>query len=184
MPKLWSYSSKYTLDIYFLSNVLEIRQPDKNLKVTITVYMLQAIINCQILQSIQYLRFVSDHGSHRSWHTFFKDFARTFEVHFQGVFKNFSLFFQTSICEKMINNTFRKRHTETIWSWVRQRIVGEGWDLGTMYFLFFLDDLLTYDYNTASYNIAWKGDLGVLPQNNFLRISTKSCNSRQFWRVH
>ena len=29
------------------------------------------------------------HGSHRSWHTFFKDFSRTFEVHvhFQGLFK-------------------------------------------------------------------------------------------------
>ena len=44
------------------------------------------------------------HGSHRSWHTFFKDFSRTFEVHFQGVFKDFSLFFQTTIREKMINN--------------------------------------------------------------------------------
>ena len=44
------------------------------------------------------------YGSHRSWHTFFKDFSRTFEVHFQGLFKDFSLFFQTSIREKMINN--------------------------------------------------------------------------------
>ena len=31
-------------------------------------------------------------------------FSRTFEVHFQGVFKDFSLFFQTSIREKMTNN--------------------------------------------------------------------------------
>ena len=31
-------------------------------------------------------------------------FSRTFEVHFQGVFKDFSLFFQTSIHEKLINN--------------------------------------------------------------------------------
>ena len=30
-------------------------------------------------------------------------FSRTFEVHFKGVFKDFSLFFQTSIREKMIN---------------------------------------------------------------------------------
>ena len=40
------------------------------------------------------------HGSHRSWHTF----SRTFEVHFQGVFKDFSLLFQTTFRKKMINN--------------------------------------------------------------------------------
>ena len=51
-------------------------------------------------------------------------------------------------------------------------------------FLTFLDDLLYYFYNTASKNSAWKGGLGVLPQENFIRISTKSCNSRQYWRVH
>ena len=37
-------------------------------------------------------------------------------------------------------------------------------------FLTFLDDLLYYGYNNGS--------------ENLIRISTKSCNSRQFWRVH
>ena len=51
---------------------------------------------------------------------FFKDFLRTFEVQFQGVFKDFfflcSLFSQTSIREKNDQQwTFQIRHTETIW---------------------------------------------------------------------
>ena len=50
--------------------------------------------------------------------------------------------------------------------------------------MWFLDDLLYYGYNTGSNNSAWKGGLGDLPQKNSIRISTKSCNSRQFWRVH
>ena len=47
-------------------------------------------------------------------------------------------------------------------------------------FLTFLDDLLYYGYNTASKN----SGLGVLPQKIFIRISTKSYNSKQFCRVH
>ena len=39
---------------------------------------------------------------------FFKEFSGSFKVHFQGVFKDFSLFFQTSIHEKMINNGLLK----------------------------------------------------------------------------
>ena len=47
-------------------------------------------------------------------------------------------------------------------------------------FLTVLDDMQYYGYNTDSNNSAWKGFLGVLPQKFFIRISTKSCNSRQF----
>ena len=62
----------------------------------------------------------------------------------------------------------------------------EKWGGGRFGYVFlnFLDDLLYYGYNTASNNTDWKGGLGVLPQKIFIRISTKSCNSRQFWRVH
>ena len=33
--------------------------------------------------------------------TYFKDFSMTFEVHFQGLFKDLSLFFQTSIRKRI-----------------------------------------------------------------------------------
>ena len=119
------------------------------------------------------------HGSHRSWHTFFKDFWGTFSRSFQG------LFFALSNIHSRKNDqqwTFQIRHTDTIWSWVRQKNGGGG---GFRYvFLTILDDLLYYGYNTVSNNSAWKGGLGVLPQKIFIRISTKSCNSRQFWRAH
>ena len=136
-----------------------------------------------ILVDLRWKKEMRWHGSHRSWHIFFKDFSRTFEVHFQGLFKDFSLFFQTSIRKKKWW-TFQIRHTETIWSWVSQEKWwcggGEIWVCVST----FLDDLMYYGYNTASNNSAWKGGLGVLPQKIFIRISTKSCNSRQFWRVH
>ena len=53
-------------------------------------------------------------------------------------------------------------------------------------FLTFVDDLLYYGSNTDSNNSASKGGggLGDLHQKNFIRISTKSCNSRVIWRVH
>ena len=121
------------------------------------------------------------HGSHRSWHTFFKDFWGTFSRSFQGLF-----FVLSNISSQKIDKqwTFQIRHTETIWSWVRQRYGGgEFW---VCVLTFFLDDLLYYGYNTASNNSAWKGGgvWGSTPRIFFIRISTKSCNSRQFWRVH
>ena len=81
------------------------------------------------------------HGSHRSWHTFFKDFSRTFEVHFQGVFKDFSLFFQTSIREKMINNGLVKKDKQRPYDLEFARNMGGGGGFGYV-FLTFLDDLL------------------------------------------
>ena len=53
-------------------------------------------------------------------------------------------------------------------------ILGRFWYV----FIFFLDDLLHYGNNTASNNSARKRGFGVLPQKIFIRISTKSCNSR------
>ena len=76
-----------------------------------------------------------------------------------------------------------KTCTETIWSLVRQKNVVGGF-VFLYVFLTILDDLLYYGYNTAPNNSAWKGGLRVLPQKILIRISTKSCNSRQFWRVH
>ena len=69
-----------------------------------SVYLFQfvTIMLCVTFDNISVMYVM--HGSHRLWHTFFKDFSRTFEVHFQGVFNDFSLFFQTSIREKLINN--------------------------------------------------------------------------------
>ena len=103
-------------------------------------------------------------------------FSRTFEVNFQGVFKDFSLFFQTSIREKWSTMDFSNKT-------YRDHLIlssPEKWGGGGRFwyvFLTFLDDLLYYGYNTGSNNSAWKGGLGVLPQKNFIRISTKSCNS-------
>ena len=63
------------------------------------------------------------HGSHRSWHTFFKDFWGIFSRSFQG------LFFALSNIHSQKNDqqwTFQIRHTETIWSWVHQKNGGGG----------------------------------------------------------
>ena len=102
------------------------------------------------------------HGSHRSWHTFFKDFSRTFEVHFQGVFKDFSLFFQTSVRKKkrstidFSNKTYRDH---LILSSPETWLGGYGY-----VFVTFLDYLLYNGYNTASNNSAWKGVWGSCPR--------------------
>ena len=105
----------------------------------------------------------------------FKDFSRTFLCSFKHLFaKKWSTM-------DFSNKTYRDHlilsSPEKWWGG------GERGDLG-MCVLTLLDDLLYYGYNTNSNNYAWKGGLGVLPQKNFIRISTKSCNSRQFWRVH
>ena len=105
----------------------------------------------------------------------FKDFWGTFSRSFQG------LFFALSNIHSRKNDhqcTFQIRHTETIWSWVRQKNGGRGFGY---VFLTILDYLLYYGYNTVSNNSAWKGGLGVLPQKNIIRISTKSCNSRGYY---
>ena len=102
----------------------------------------------------------------------FKDFSRTFLCSFKHPFaKKWSTM-------EFTNKTYRDHlilsSPEKWWG---------GGRLGYV-FLTLLDDLLYYGYNAASNNSAWKGGLGVLPQKIFIRIRTKSCNSRQFSRVH
>ena len=102
----------------------------------------------------------------------FKDFWGTFSRTFQG------LFFVLSNIHSRKNDkplTFKIRHTETIWFWFRPKNGGGG--IRVWVFNFFFNDLLYYGHNTASNNSAWKGGLGVLPQKNFISISTKSFNS-------
>ena len=66
---------------------------------------------------------INIHGSHRSWHTFFKDFWGKFSRTFQGLF-----FVLSNIHSRKTDKqwTFQIRHTETIWSWVRQKNGGGG----------------------------------------------------------
>ena len=113
-------------------------------------------------------------------------FSRTFQGLLRYIFKEFSRTFLCSFkhpfAEKWSTMDFSNK-TETIWSRVPKKNGGGG-GFGMCFFVTFLDDLLYYDYNTASNNSAWKGGLGVLPHKKIIRISTKSCNSRQFWRVH
>ena len=107
----------------------------------------------------------------------FRDFWGTFSRSFQG------LFFVISNIHSRKNyqqRTFQIRHIEIIWSWVCQKNGGGRFG----YVLTFLDDFLYYGYNTGSNKSAWKGGSWGPPPEFFLRIRTKSCNSRQFWRVH
>ena len=80
--------------------------------------------------------------------------SRTFEVHFQGVFKDFSLFFQTSICEKMINIGLFTEDIQRPFDleFAKKKMV---WgDKVYVYVFNFLDDLLYYGYNTDSNTFA------------------------------
>ena len=110
-------------------------------------------------------------------------FSRTFQGLLRYIFKDFSRTFLHSF-----KHPFAKKWSTMDFSnnTYRDHLIlsspengGRG-GFGYVY-LTFLDDLLHYGYNTASNNSAWKGGLKVLPQKNFIRISTKSCNSRQFW---
>ena len=93
------------------------------------------------------MHIINAHGSHRSWHTLFKDFSRTFEVHFQGLFKDFSLFFQTFIRKKKDQQwTFQnKTYRDHLILSLPEKLWGEIW----VCVFNFLDDLLYYGYNTA-----------------------------------
>ena len=121
------------------------------------------------------------HGSHRSWHTFFKDFSRTFEVHFQGVFKDFSLFFQTSTGETMINNGNKTCRDHLTLS--SKEKWGEGRDLGRCFQLKKMICCIMVIIQ-AKTNLLERGVWRSSPRKFFIRISTKSRNSRQFSRVH
>ena len=64
---------------------------------------------------------ITGHGSHKSWHTFFKEFSRSFEVHFQGVLKNFFVLSNIN-SRKRSTMDFQIRYKETtIWFWVYQK---------------------------------------------------------------
>ena len=92
-------------------------------------------------------------------------FWRTFEVHFQGVFKDFSLFSQTSIVTKWSTMDFSN---QTYRDHLILSSPEKWWGRGRFWYVFltFLDDLLYYGYNTGSNNCPWKGVWG-----------SKSCDS-------
>ena len=98
------------------------------------------------------------HGSLRSWYTFFKDFSRTFEVHFQGLF-----FVLSNIHSRKMDFSNKTYRDHLIFS---SQEKWWGGDLGM--FLTFLDDLLYYGYNTGSNNSAWKGGVWGSSPGKFL----------------
>ena len=115
-------------------------------------------------------------------------FSRTFQGLLRYLFKDFSRTFLCSFKHPFEKNdqqwTFQIRHTETIWSWVRQKNGGGGGIL-VYVFLKYLDDLLYYMVIIQPQIILLEmGVWGSSTRNFFMIISTKSCNSRQFWRIH
>ena len=129
------------------------------------------------------------HGSHRSWHTFL---IRTFQGLLRYIFKEFSRTFLCSFhrphseyCPCSFQHPFAKKWSTMDFSnkTYRDHLIlsspenGGGGIWVCVFNPFFLDDLLYYGDNTAWNNSAWKGGLGVFPQNILIRISTKYCNS-------
>ena len=107
-------------------------------------------------------------------------FSRSFQGTFSGSFQG--LFFVLSNIHSQKNDqrwTFQIRHKETIWSWVCQKN-GRGEGNWVCVFSFFIWYSVLWLYKSFK-QFCLKG---VLPQKIFIRISTKSCTSRQFWKVH
>ena len=98
-------------------------------------------------------------------------FSRTFKVNFQGLF--FVLSNINSLKNGLLMDFSNKTYRDHLILSSPDKWCGGGIWVPGYVFLTFLHDLLYYGYNTGSNDSAF-----------FFRISTKSCNSRQFWRVH
>ena len=104
-------------------------------------------------------------------------FSMSFDVPFSRTF-----LLHASICEKKNDQiwTFQIRHIETtIWSWVCQKNGEIGYVCSP-----FLDLMIRcIMVMIQSKTILIERGSGSYPRKIFNRIITKSCNSRQFWRV-